>query len=164
MKILYHYGLDLQAVHSLEREILTRFDVAVMVQPTYYDIIRETEGLALGSSGEHLRFFNFMDNYMLYVLINQGFGVCVDLHYLAAIMFYCHANHIIEGTGRFVALVKREYTPKLAFTKHLNSTVEQLAKNLIVLGNNETTVQSISSTIDIKQLSDWYRYLVIIFA
>ena len=154
MKILKHCGLELHNVHSLERDILKRFDIAILGQTTYYDIVRNTEELTLGSPEEHLRFFNYMDNYMLYVLINQGFGANVDLHYIAAIMFFCTANYKKEGISRFVALVQRDYTIKSSFVKHLSGAVKELANNLVVLGNNETVVQNIVCSLDIRQLYD----------
>ena len=148
--ILDRSGVDMGDVYAMEVEVLNRVDLAELGKPSVYTSFVDLGLVKFGLNLHSRYFYNYMQNYLFYLLIVVNDQNNLLLHCLASSLFFFMSRNDNKRIHDIVFIIKHVYKINSGFLRKLEKLIGLTAKNLKILGNESDSVDKIAKKIDIR--------------
>lgn len=123
-----------------------------MTEPSFFDFFNGIMK-SMNITIEHKKdFFIYMENYIIFTLVEIGFRSDISFDCLVAALFFFKANGDTTSLDAVLQFFRSKYLINLSFFRRYDKAVEQMAASLKALNNNAHTVDSIVEDIDPRRI------------
>lgn len=133
----------------MEIEVLQRIDLSLMMQPYHYSAIREMFGPEFMDESSLEQLYNYMDNYLFFIIVEGRKDSQVLLHCLAASLFYFEAQRHTRGIETTARILKDRFSVGPTFLRKFTRIIDQSVSDLKELGSDSSLIDHIATKIDL---------------
>ena len=151
LSILKRFGIKIESIYATEVDVLNRINLLVLTQQPFFTLFNDTIIKYTGFDLNSEKFYYYIQNYILYLLIESTTNTSMLLNCLTASLFFFISQQNNRSIDIIINVIKQKFILNSVFLQKFTFLIDLTASNLKNLGTDETIIDTIVSKIDLRQ-------------